>query len=48
MAIVAVNVTDWPFKEGLGADVNPIVVAALFTVREAAGEVLTPKFASPA
>lgn len=39
---VAVNVTDCPETEGLWSEVTPVVVSALFTVCETAGEFVLP------
>jgi len=45
--IVAVNVTDWPDKEGLTEDVTAVVVGALLTVWLKLADVLVLKLPSP-
>lgn len=47
LVIVAVNVTDWPVTEGLGAETRVVVVGAETTFCPTAVEVLLAKVASP-
>ena len=44
---VAVNVTAWPNTDGSGAPLTVVVVLALATAYEVAGDVLARKFALP-
>lgn len=44
---VAVNVTDWPLREGFSDEVTELVVPSLFTVWVSAEEVLELKLELP-
>jgi len=47
LSTVAVNVTDWPYADGFGADTSVVVVAFLFTTCVTVFDVAVVKFASP-